>query len=398
MRILALFQVFSFSSSTIYLDLLRQLVEEGHRVCLVAGTSEKEDFDHLHKIQGIYTAYCHIPDQFHAGTVKKGLIQLSIGARMLITVRRFFWKKKTDLIIYPTPPITLAGIIEPLKKHFHAASYLMLKDIFPQNAVDLGMMREGGPLHIFFRRMEEKLYKSSDFIGCMSEANVDYMRYHESGEIASRLELFPNTVSIRRTAGRTAAERERDEGRPVEFMFGGNMGEPQAVEFLMKCMERLSGFEGAHFTFCGDGTKAGYIKEFIRSHSLKNVSFHSHIPRPEYEKLLEGCDVGLISLSPDFTIPNYPSRILSYMQLSKPVLAATDRMTDIGELVDRKARCGWWCPSDDVELFVKKVEEIVTNRESIPGLGENGRRYLEENFDVRVSVKKLEEAYGKSRG
>ena len=97
-------------------------------------------------------------------------------------------------------------------------------------------------------------------------------------------------------------------------------------------------------------------------------------------------------LSPDFTIPNYPSRILSYMQMSKPIFAVTDRATDIHALVTYEARCGWWCASDDVESFVDTVKKICDEREKLEEYGANGRTYLEENFAVSRSVELLQKA------
>lgn len=391
MKVLCLFQKFSFSSSTIYLDLVNALVDKGHEVLIAAGTSEGQDDTKLEVRGNIRTAYVTLPDQFHADKIRKGLIQLTIGRKILSTVKKFFWQEKIDLIIYPTPPITLAGILKPLKKHYGAVNYLMLKDIFPQNAVDLKMMGDGGLLHHYFRRMEKKLYRDSDRIGCMSEGNLKYIRSNEPDIPVEKLEIFPNTVRIlpekpeQGTSGKVVE-------RPVTFMFGGNLGRPQAVDFLLEGIRSLKDFSDARFLFIGDGTEAPRIQEFIEKEKPGNLVLEKQLPRDEYEKRLSDADIGIVSLSPDFTIPNYPSRILSYMQLGKPVFAVTDRVTDIHALVTYEARCGWWCASDDVEGFCNTVKKIVSEREQFNELGMNGRNYLVEHFDVYRSVELLEKA------
>ena len=388
MNVLCLFQKFSFEASTIYLDLVEELNSKGHNVFVIAGSSdEKIDYSKAHDINGVKTAYVALPDQFHTDKIRKGLIQLTIGRKMLRVIKRFFWNEKIDIIIYPTPPITLAGILPKLSKHYGALNYLMLKDIFPQNAVDLKMMGENGLLHRYFRKMEKDLYAASDVIGCMSNANVDYIKQNEKEISADKLEIFPNTVRIL-----PAVEREPDSKEYVTFMFGGNLGKPQAVDFLLDGIKRLADYEYARFEIIGDGTEAERVVDFIEENSLRNVTFMRQMPRDEYEKKLLGADVGLVMLSPDFTIPNYPSRILSYMQMSKPIFAVTDRVTDVHALVTYEARCGWWCPSDDVDSFVDTVKKICSEKDKLAEFGRNGRAYLEENFAVSRSVELLEKA------
>lgn len=389
MNVLCLFQVFDPDSSTIYLDLVNALRDRGHRVFIAACTSDRERAGKKVDLNGIECGFIYVPDQFKAGKIKKGLIQLAVGRRLLSGVKHYFRDEKVDIIIYPTPPVTLAGIIKPLKKHYGALSYLMLKDIFPQNAVDLKMMKKGSLLHRMFRGMEKRLYRDSDIIGCMSPGNIRYLKEHEAG-VEGKTELFPNTVFI---LPETEERRERD---TISFIFGGNLGRPQGVDFLLEMIRELKDEKRISFTFIGTGTEEGKIREYIEKEAPENLRLLKSLPRREYEKLLLDADIGIVSLSESFTIPNYPSRILSYMQLSKPVLAVTDRVTDIRALVEDEARCGFWCPAGDREAFMDTVKRIISEKESLPEYGRNGRKYLEENFNTDRSVDILENAVKKS--
>ncbi|MCR4591322.1 MAG: glycosyltransferase family 4 protein [Lachnospiraceae bacterium] len=387
MNVLCLFQKFDFSSATIYLDLVCALRDRGHRVMISACTAE----DSVYRIEdkeGIECAFVPVPDQFKAGKIKKGLIQLTLGRKLLKGVKRYFWDRQVDIIIYPTPPVTLSGILKPLKRHYGAVNYLMLKDIFPQNAVDLKMMGEGGLLHRLFRRMEKELYRESDVIGCMSEANVEYIAGHEPEVDRGKLELFPNTVKILPEE----AAAEKDDRNYVNFFFGGNLGKPQAVDFLLDCIAGLKDYPQAVFTFIGSGTEEGRVRSFIEKNDPPNLKLLKELPRREYEKILKEADIGIVALSHLFTIPNFPSRILSYMQMSKPVFAVTDRKTDMGAMITEKAHCGYWCPSDDKEAFTAAVKRIVSEKDGLPQLGRNGREYLIDHFDVERSVDILESA------
>ena len=104
---------------------------------------------------------------------------------------------KFDLITYSTPPITLTNVVKYLKKkNPKAVSYLQLKDIFPQNAVDIGMFGEKSVFNWYFRRKEKALYKASDFIGCMSPANVEYVLEHNPEVAPEKVEIAPNTIDL----------------------------------------------------------------------------------------------------------------------------------------------------------------------------------------------------------
>lgn len=389
MKILCLFQRFSFRSSTIYLDLVEALVKAGHEVTVLAGTTEHEGG--MCEEHGCRVVYMKLPDQFKAGKIKKGLVQLLMEPMMLSLIRKYLWRELFTMILYPTPPITLANVVKKCRRHYHAISYLMLKDIFPQNAVDLQMMGEGGLVHRYFQSVERKLYNESDIIGCMSPANVEYMKKILPEEQHGKLELFPNTVRIKPLVLQTKRREEEDS---TYFVFGGNLGKPQGLTFLLQGMEKLNDYEKAKFLVIGDGTESVYVENYIRDHKLFRVEYHKELPREEYEEILKMQDIGIVSLSALFTIPNFPSRVLSYMQMGKPVFAVTDRNSDIGEMIVKEAKCGFYCPADDVDLFVKTVKEICEKRDELPGLGANGRKYLEENYNVERSVAVLE-SHGK---
>lgn len=385
MNVLCLFQIFSFKTSTIYLDLVEELRDRGHNVFCLAGTSDTAMPSGVVDEHGVKTVYVLLDDQFSSDKIRKGIIQVTMGRTFLRHVKKYLWNEKIDLIIYPTPPVTFGNLVMKLKTHYKAKSYLMLKDIFPQNAVDLKMMNENSLPHRYFCSLEQKLYAASDKIGCMSNANIEYLKTHYPQLDTSRLELFPNTVKVKDI--KIEPPKEKDQ---LKFTFGGNLGKPQAIDFLLLCIERLRGYMKAHFTIIGSGTEQAMVEDYIKEKKPANLTYIPFLPRDEYEKILAETDVGLVVLSPDFSIPNYPSRILSYMQMAKPILAVTDRVTDIHALVTYEARCGWWCSSDDPVAFIEAVEKICENQEVLGELGANGREYLKKNFNTERSVDILE--------
>lgn len=394
MRILFLFQVFDFERSTIYLDLVRECRDRGHKVSLIAGTSDESKPLGVTDVEGIRTVYMVLPDQFKAGIAKKALIQMSIPGRMKSILKDGFNGEVFDVIAYPTPPITLAPVLKYCRKHYkRAIHYLMLKDIFPQNAVDLKMLSASGPVYAYYRHMEKQLYSYSDRIGCMSEANIRYLKEHNPEIEDKKLEYFPNTAAVKDLD--TAAVKDKEDPY-LRIVFGGNMGRPQDIEGLIssirECGKRAD-LSDVIFYFYGDGTESAKIEEFVKKEKPSNFIYSHSLPRDEYEKALANCDAGMISLSSSFTIPNFPSRLLSYMQIAKPVFAVTDSVSDIGECIEEEARCGHAVHAGDTEAFIEGIHWLKAHRKELPEMGLNGRRYFERYFNVGVSADILERAY-----
>ena len=165
------------------------------------------------------------------------------------------------------------------------------------------------------------------------------------------------------------------------------MGKPQGMEFLANAIRKSESIEEAFFVLVGRGTEKKKVKNILKN--SRNVLILDNLPRDEYEKLICNCDVGIVSLDHRFTIPNYPSRILSYMEYRVPVLAATDKNTDLCKMI-KESKCGYWCESKSIKDFYSIVKHICKDSEK-KSKGENGREYMEKTFSIEKSVKLLEE-------
>ena len=319
--------------------------------------------------------------------LEKGLGTLAIKRQYIRAINKYFKGIKFDLILYPTPPITLCGVVDYYKKRDKAKTYLMLKDIFPQNAVDIGLMRTSGIkglLYKYFRKKEKKLYYVSDKIGCMSQANVDYLLTNNPDIKTTDVEIFPNCIEVKDVA---LSLEERSFVRnnyhipkdKIVFVYGGNLGKPQGIPFIIECLRAEAYNRDVFFLIIGDGTEFEVLEEYSKDSEQKNFKLIKKLPSDEFDKVLAACDVGMIFLDHRFTIPNFPSRLLSYMQASLPVLACTDAATDVGKYV-LKAGFGWWCESNDVCAFSSLVEKIINS--PISEMGEKAKKEVLTQFDV----------------
>lgn len=391
MNILLLTLTFSVSGHTsMYEDLLDVFVRNGHNV-YVACSNDSRSSEPCGIQQWNNKTVLRINTGNITGNVniiKKGLTTVLMDYYFKKALRKHFKNIHVDLILYPTPPITLANTIAWAKKHYKARTYLMLKDIFPQNAVDLGMMREAGLkglIYKYFRRKEKFLYSISDYIGCMSPANVQYVLWHNSEIKSDRVEVCPNCLLIPTqdpNFKRDGIELKKKYDIPEEavtFLYGGNLGKPQGIDFLIKCLRHEKENKKVYFIIIGSGSAFGKLKAFVDSEKPANVKLLNYMPKDEYQLISDQCDVGMIFLDHRFTIPNFPSRILNYLASGIPVLAATDANTDIGTIA-RDNGFGFCCESNDVKGFAKAVDDFINaDRET---MGENGWNFFKNNWSV----------------
>ena len=169
------------------------------------------------------------------------------------------------------------------------------------------------------------------------------------------------------------------------FLYGGNLGLPQDIPFIIECIKKTAEVKETHFVICGDGTEYGKLENFVNETSPSNLTLIKALPKPEYDRLVGVSDVGMIFLDHRFTIPNFPSRLLSYLKEKKPVLICTDKNTDIGRISEEN-EFGLSSVSDNTEGFVENVNKL-TDRELRAKFGENGYKFLTENYTVENSYK-----------
>lgn len=374
----------------IYSDLMRKFRNEGHQLYIVTPRERRngqptllEDVDGVH-ILGVRTLNLQ-----KTSVIEKGVGQVLVESQFKKAIKKYLDNVKVDLILYSTPPITLMGVVKYLKKkNPQALSYLLLKDIFPQNAIDIGMMKKTGVkglLYKHFRKQEKELYKVSDYIGCMSPANVEYVLNHNPFVKKDCIEVAPNSYEkqdpiVLNQEQRLAIRQKYNlpTEKPV-FVYGGNLGKPQGIPFLIKCLDANVNRKDCHFLVVGSGTEYGKMESWYNEKRPNNVSLFARLPKEDYDQLVRACDIGLIFLDYRFTIPNYPSRLLPYLMEKKPIIAATDPNCDTGAIAEQNGY-GLWCPSNDVNAFTKCVDKML--QADLAQMGENGYQFYLNNYTI----------------
>lgn len=383
-----------FQARGIYTDLMRKLRDVGHEVYIVFPRERKHGLPTLVWVQdGVNLLGVRTLNVTKTNVIEKGIGQVSIEFLYKRAIRKYFKGVNFDLILYSTPPITFPKVIEYAKKiNPQVKTYLLLKDIFPQNAVDMGMLSKGGVkgiLYKFFRAKEKKLYALTDYIGCMSPANVKYVLEHNPEISADKVEVAPNSIELYET------DKVVDKGvltkyniptdKPI-FIYGGNLGVPQGIPFLIQCLEANANREDCHFVVVGNGTYYQKLADWYQGHQPKAVTVMKGLPKEDYDCLVQACQVGLIFLDYRFTIPNFPSRLLSYLEYRMPVIACTDPNCDTGSIAEANG-FGLYAPSNNVAAFTQTVGQMLAS--DMVAMGEKGYQFLKENYLIEHTYNQI---------
>lgn len=388
---LTLVEIESVEQRGIYQDLLRKFRDEGHEITIVTPVQRRREIDtNLAVKDGVSILQVKTLNIQKTNIIEKGIGTLAIEYQYLSAIKNYLPDLTFDIVLYSTPPITLVKVVEYIKKRDGAYSYLLLKDIFPQNAVDMGMMKKDRLIHSRFRLKEKKLYEISDAIGCMSPANVNFLLTHNPELEAGKVEVNPNSVEpiYYALSSKEKTGVRKKYGLPHNkkiLVYGGNLGIPQGLDFLLETIANVQNPD-AFFLIVGDGTEYERIAQWFADHQPPNAKLLNKLPKAEYDALLASCDIGLIFLDKNFLIPNFPSRLLSYLEMGKPVLTATDPHTDIGDVV-QQYECGYKVHAGDTAAMVSTVDQLI--REDLSFYPERCRLLLEKEYHVDHSYAKI---------
>lgn len=376
------------NDSTLTKDLADEFYKQGANVNVVTIIEKKYGKETENKLENGYEVlriktenYFNVKNKF-----EKGISILKIPYDIKKGILKYLGNKKFDLIITHTPFFSSEKIIKPLKEYFKCPAYLILWDIFPQNAVDIGLI-QNKLIYKFFKKSEKNMLLAYNKIFCMSSGNVKYMEENYSFLDRNNIKLLKNWAKIKPLISEDKENIRKKYGYTVKdfiAVFGGNMGKPQKLENILELVHRLQEYKNIKFLFIGNGTEKERLEEIAKSKLLTNTQFFNQIPRLEYEILVSACDLGLVSLDERFTVPNFPSKTTDYFKLGLPIFASLDQCSseDYGKFLTTEAKAGVYGQAGNINDLKQKFLLLYNDQNLRQKLGNNGRYYYENNLNV----------------
>jgi glycosyltransferase involved in cell wall biosynthesis len=322
-----------------------------------------------------------------AGRVWRAVEEAQLSRKLWWRAKRFLAQKRCDLIVFYSPSIFFGPLVRKLKALWKCPAYLILRDIFPEWAVDAGLLRKGLVYH-FFRRMETYQYETADVIAVQCPANLEYFaRAYPKKEF--RLKVLYNWALLEvEDLPQTNYRVRLGVEKGFAFLYGGNIGVAQDMNNLVRLAERMAWRADVHFVLIGCGSETERLKGAIAERRLRNVHVLPAVSQSEYLSLVSEFDAGLLSLDARIRTHNIPSKLLGYLYWGLPVLASVNRGNDLFEVINRN-RAGFCCANGDHEELVAAASRLVDEPELRGEMSRNARRLLEQTFSAKKAAEQI---------
>lgn len=379
-------------------ELAKELVSKGHKVTVITPHFNNNTSSFLlNTYEGITLWRFKSGRTRGVGKIRRAINESFFSFHAWRLIRKMVNEDTFDGIIYYSPSIFFGPLVARLKKRCNCMSYLVLRDFFPQWAVDAGLIKKKSLIDRYFRLFENISYSNADMIGVMSSRNLEIFNDRTKGKYK---------VSVLRNWTRINSHYFNDNSESlcqrlglknkIIYFYGGNIGHAQDMQNLMRLVKRMQKFKNIHFLFVGEGDEVKLINKLKRDWNLCNFTYLPPVSQNEYESILTQVDVGLFSLSAKHTAHNFPGKLLGYMLYSLPILGSVNKDNDLIDLV-HDYNAGFISINGDDELFFNNALRLYENPELRKKVGAAAKNLMEKEFNVASACSTISNFLSKSR-
>lgn len=386
MRIVLIADVFPpmRSSGAVQLrDLSQEFVRQGHDVTVMVASPELDGNWRLDHSNGVRVLRLRTPKTKDVNYVRRAFGEFLMPFAMLRNLKRSpLASESWDGVVWYSPTIFLGPIANALKARSNCPSYLIVRDIFPEWAADMGLMGRGLP-YKFFKVVARYQYAAANVIGVQTPGNLVYFK-----NSSARTEVLHNWLD---GTGQTACTLDVSatsmSGRKI-FVYAGNMGVAQGMGILLDLASELKDRNDIGFLFVGRGSEARRLRGEVKIRGLDNVLFFDEIEPDEIPGLYAQCHVGLVALDPRHKTHNIPGKFLSYMHSSLPVLASINDGNDLVDLIERTG-VGRVCTSHSPAELAQLAAALLVQLEEDTRMKSRCKSLAMEMFSPETAVESI---------
>ncbi|MFA0563447.1 glycosyltransferase family 4 protein [Vibrio sp. 10N.222.51.C8] len=364
-------------------ELALELIAQGHEITVITPHFDKDKPSFIEdKLEGVIVWRFRSGQIKDVPKVKRAINETLLSHKAWSVIQGKVDKDTFDGVVYYSPSIFFGSLVAKIKKRCQCNSYLVLRDFFPQWAIDSGLMKEGSLIERYFRFFESASYRQADTIGVMSEKNLEIFNSNTAKQYPTTILRNWANLSSHGLSDKASSLRERlglsDE---VIYFYGGNIGHAQDMGNLMRLAKSMQCFDKAHFLFLGQGDEVKLVNNLMKEWGLTNCSYLPSVSQHEFKDILAQVDVGLFSLSAQHSAHNFPGKLLGYMVQSLPILGSVNKGNDLMDLVNAN-RAGLISVNGDDDVFFENASKLQSDVELRKSIGDSGYQLLKKEFAV----------------
>jgi len=292
--------------------------------------------------------------------------------------------RRVDVIIAPSPPLTVGIFAWFLGVWFRAPFIYNVQELYPDIAISLGALRNRSVISMLFA-LERFVYARARFITVIAPRMR--RRILTKAVPPDKVRLIPNFVDTdNMTPGPKANAFSRQHGLDEAFVvaYAGNMGPAQGLDTLLDAAALLKNEFRLQFLLVGEGTSFDRLKNLVQDRGLTNVLMLSHQPYAVVPQIYAASDLCVVPLALNTGSDAVPSKVYRIMACERPVLACADPESDLAELV-RAAQCGTVVEPGSPESLTSAIGEAMRDPSACARMGKAGRQYVLTNY-TRLSI------------
>lgn len=368
-------------------DLAIEFVAQGHRPTVMVPDPDLDTDWAIDHHDGVEVLRVRTPQHRNIGYARRAVMEALLPWKMLWALNRSpLAHEKWDGVVWWSPTIFFGPLVKALKRRSGARSYLILRDIFPAWALDLGLLKYG-PIYLFFKLIERQQHAAADVVGVQSPSNLDFVSQLKTWPHL-RLEVLWNWILPAPDVGcRIDISRTPLAGRKI-VAYTGNMGVAQNLNVIIELATRWRDRADVGFVLVGRGTDLSRLRAMAAQRALSNVLVYDEIEPREIPRFLSQCQIGFLALDLRHKTHNIPGKFLSYVQAGLPVLARVNRTNDLIGLIESHG-----VGRVDHEATVNSLEritaEMIADDAGRERMAESGRNLARNLFSTSAAVEQI---------
>ncbi len=369
-------------------DLSREFARQGHLLTVLLPSPDQDEAWLLEEIDGVHVLRLKAPRTKDIGYVRRTFGEFTMPFAMLRQFRKSpLASERWDGVVWSAPSIFHGPLASALKSRSNCKGYLIIRDIFPEWAVDMGLMGRGLPYR-FFDAVARYQYSVADVIGVQTPGNRGYFDGWQK-QPGRRLEVLQNWLDKPSQTRCSIRLNETALTQRKVFVYAGNMGVAQGMDIMLGLADKLQYRTDVGFLFVGRGSDAVRLKNAAKDRKLDNVLFYDEIHPDEIPDLYSQCSAGIVALDPRHKSHNIPGKFLTYMQSGLPVLANVNAGNDLAQMI-RDEKVGQVCESNQVGELLQLTDKLLTQIDSqAEELPNRCRSLFEREFAVDRTVRQI---------
>jgi len=366
-------------------ELACEFISQGHEVTVITPSPILNQKIEISVLDGVTVCRFKSGEIKNVGKVKRAINETLLSFYAWKSFSSYLQENKHDFIVYYSPSIFWGGLVKKLKILWDAPSYLILRDLFPQWAIDQKLIREGSMIEKYFRFFEKRNYAVADTIGLMSKNNLEWFKKNTNTN--TNLEVFCNWAANVPVESQNNYKKSLGLEDKIVYFYGGNIGHAQDMMNIVRLAKSMSSHEQAHFVLVGAGDEVDLVKNGIEKENITNMILLPSVTQDEFKQMLAEFDVGLFTLHKDHITHNFPGKLLGYMVQSLPILGSINEGNDLKEVVESYEAGLITINGDDETLLANAIKLLDDDYRK--KVGENAQELLKSTFSVEAAASQI---------